>query len=132
MISRRSESGEGGGSVNALPTGRRRATKEATAHSKATVQPLSHAKHSNELCKGCGGREQPQGLSHEGHLKHTDQNLKRAACCTLVSTYSSGFFEFYYGEKLSGTKMHGLATCRFFSDSHDLYLLPHSYRLFSP
>lgn len=38
--------------VNALPTGRRRATKEAMAYSKATVQLLSHAKHSNVLCKG--------------------------------------------------------------------------------
>lgn len=44
--------GGAAGAVNALPTGRRRATKEATAYSKATVQLLSHAKHSNVLCKG--------------------------------------------------------------------------------
>lgn len=40
------------GAVNALQTGRRRATKKATAYSKATVQLLSHAEHSNALCKG--------------------------------------------------------------------------------
>lgn len=44
------------GPVNALPTGRKRATKEATAYSKATVQPRSHTKHSNVLCKGWAGR----------------------------------------------------------------------------
>lgn len=40
------------GGVNALQTGRRRATMKATAYSKAAVQLLSHAKHSNVLCKG--------------------------------------------------------------------------------
>lgn len=44
--------GRRAGAVNALQTGRRRATKKATAYSKATVQLLSHAKHSNALCKG--------------------------------------------------------------------------------
>lgn len=44
--------GRRAGAVNALQTGRRRATKKATAYSKATVQLLSHAKHSNVLCKG--------------------------------------------------------------------------------
>lgn len=78
LISRRSVSGVGGwggegGTVNALPTGRRGATKEATAYSKATVQLLSHAKHSSVLCKGWAGRELREGLSHEGHLKHTDK-----------------------------------------------------------
>lgn len=54
LISGRSLLRQGGvvGAVNALQTGRRRATKKATAYSKATVQLLSHAKHSNVLCKG--------------------------------------------------------------------------------
>lgn len=69
-------SGGPGRPVNALPTGRRRATKEAMAYSKATVQLLSHAKHSNVLCKGWAGRELREGLSHEGHLKHTQTKLK--------------------------------------------------------
>lgn len=67
-----------GRSVNALPTGRRRATKEARAYSKATVQLLSHAKHSNVLCKGWAGRELREGLSHEGHLKHTQTKAQAA------------------------------------------------------
>lgn len=64
------------GAVNALPTGRRRATKEATAYSKATAQLLSHAKHSNVLCKGWADRELREGLSHEGHLKHRQTKLE--------------------------------------------------------
>lgn len=60
--------------VNALLRGRRRVTKESAAYSEATVQTLRHAKHSNVLCKGWDGRELPRGLSHDGHLKHTDRS----------------------------------------------------------
>lgn len=65
----------GVGGVNALQTGRRRATKKATAYSKATVQLLSHAKHSNVLCKGWAGRELREDLSQVSHLKHTQTKL---------------------------------------------------------
>ena len=64
-------------SVNALLTGTWRATKGATAHSKATVQPLLHAKHSSVLCKGCTGMEHDEGLPLENHLKHTQTKLRR-------------------------------------------------------
>lgn len=73
LISRRLLLREGGvaGAVNALQTGRRRATKKATAYSKATVQLLSHAKHSNVLCKGWADGELRVDLSQASHLKHT-------------------------------------------------------------
>lgn len=78
LISGRSLLREGGvvGAVNALQTGRRRATKKATAYSKATVQLLSHAKHSNVLCKGWAGGELRVDLSQASHLKHTQTKLK--------------------------------------------------------
>lgn len=78
--------GWGVGLLMLYQTGRRRATKEATAYSKATVQPLSHAKHSFVLCKGWASREQPEGLSHEGHLKHTQTKLETGCrlMCSIV------------------------------------------------
>ena len=48
------------------------------AYSKATVQPLRHAKHSNMLCKGCTGTEHQEGLPHENHLKHTQTKAPAA------------------------------------------------------
>lgn len=67
--------GSAGSATNALQTGRRRATKKATAYSKATVQLLSHAKHSNALCKGWAGEELLVDLSQASHLGHTQTKL---------------------------------------------------------
>lgn len=61
--------------VNALQTHRRRATKKATAYSKATVQLFSHAKHSKALCKGWVDWELRVDLSQASHLKHTQTKL---------------------------------------------------------
>lgn len=67
--------GRQAGAVNALQTGRRRATKKATAYSKATVQLLSHTKHSNALCKVRAGEELRVDLSQTSHLRHTQTKL---------------------------------------------------------
>lgn len=117
----------GGRPVNALPTGRRRATKEATAYSKATVQPLLHAKHSNVLCKGWAGGEHREGLSHEGHLKHTQTKAGPALSDALWCPPISFLCECLRWKSM--TNMHGLAessyTCRVLSDDHDLNLMLH-------
>ena len=50
--------------------------REIADHSEATVQPPSHAEHSNVLCKGWASGEEPKGLfSHAGHLKHTHTHI---------------------------------------------------------
>lgn len=76
-----------GRAVNALQAGRRRATKEATAYSKAAVQLLSHAKHSNVLCKGWADTElRVDRFICVSHLKHSQTKLGRL--CPMRATIS--------------------------------------------